>query len=241
MADASTVWVGRVLTSSTNPYGDQWQSVLAAVPTKLSKRRSDFLDSPFTAIEVKKAVFDMFPTKASGIDGMPALFYQIYWDTVGDTVTHACLRCLNNGDPLDKVNQTLIALIPKVLNANRMVDFRPISLCNVTYKIVAKTLANRFRLVLNDVISEYQSVFVPGRLISDNVAIGFECLHTIRTLKRKNGSLALKLDMSKAYDHVEWGFLSQMMLKLGFSSHWVNRIMSSVTSVSFSFLLNSFT
>ncbi|KAK3184888.1 hypothetical protein Dsin_032174 [Dipteronia sinensis] len=226
------------LFSSTNPSGDQWQSVLAAVPTKLSKRRSDFLDSPFIATEVKKAIFDMFPTKAPGIDGMPALFYQKYWDTVGDTVTQACLRCLNNGDPLDKVNQTLIALIPKVQNANRMVDFRPISLCNMTYKIVAKTLANRFRLVLNDVVLESQSAFVPERLISDNAAIGFECLHAIRTLKRKNGSLALKLDMSKANDRVEWGFLSQMMLKLGFSNHWVNIIMSCMTSVSFSFLVN---
>ncbi|KAK2659426.1 hypothetical protein Ddye_005959 [Dipteronia dyeriana] len=103
---------------------------------------------------------------------------------------------------------------------------------------MAKTLANRLRMVLGDVISEDQSAFVAGRLISDNAAFGFECLHAIQTLKRKKGFLALKLDMFKAYDRVEWGFLSQIMLKLGFLSRWVNRIMSCVSSVSFSFLVN---
>ncbi|KAK2661448.1 hypothetical protein Ddye_000022 [Dipteronia dyeriana] len=163
-----------------------------------------------------KAVFKMSPSKSPGIDGMPALFYQKNWDTVGDGVTKACLRCLNNGEPLDKVNKTLITLIPKTSNGSRIMNFRPISLCSVLYKIIAKSIANRLRLVIGDVISENQSAFVPGRLITDNAIIGFECIHGIRTRNRKAGSVALKLDMSKAYDHVEWGFISSMMLKLGF-------------------------
>ncbi|KAK2656165.1 hypothetical protein Ddye_009217 [Dipteronia dyeriana] len=90
--------------------------------------------------EVKKIVFDIFPTKAPGIDGMSALFYQKFWDVVGDTVMTTCLRCLNDGDLVEAVIRTLIMLIPKVPQAKCLKDFRPISLCNVSYKIVAKTL-----------------------------------------------------------------------------------------------------
>ncbi|KAK2662144.1 hypothetical protein Ddye_000718, partial [Dipteronia dyeriana] len=78
----------------------------------------------------------------------------------------------------------------------------PISLCNVIYKVVAKSLANRFRLVFDEVISDSQSIFVPGRLISDNVVNGFECLNGMHFRICKKGSIALKLDMSKAYDRV---------------------------------------
>ncbi|KAK3230612.1 hypothetical protein Dsin_002493 [Dipteronia sinensis] len=119
-----------------------------------------------------------------------------------------------------------------------MTDFCPISLCNVVYKIVSKDLANMLRVVLGKVIPETESTFVPGRLISDNAIIGLECLHALRTKKRKKGSLALKLDMSKAYDCVEWDFLSKVMLRLGFSERWVERVMGCVRTVSFSFLVN---
>ncbi|KAI9169068.1 hypothetical protein LWI28_006417 [Acer negundo] len=178
---------------------------------------SDFLDSPFSASDVKKALFDMFPTKANGPNGMLALFCQRFWVMVGDSMTAACLRTLNDGDPLETVNDTLITLISKAAHPTRMSEFRPISLCNMMYKIVVKTLANRFRLALGDLISEAQSAFVPGRLITDNAVIGFECIHVIRNKKCKKGSMALKLDMSKAYDMVEWNFLASMIIKLGFS------------------------
>ena len=159
---------------SSQPSTSPWDDVIAAVPCKLMQQKRDFLDLPFSAAEVKKAVFDMFPTKAPGLDGMPALFYQKLWDSIGGTITAACLRCLNEGDSLEVVNRTLVTLIPKKPQAKRMSEFRPISLCNVSYKIVAKTLANKFRMVLEEVISESQSAFVPGRLISDNAVIGFE-------------------------------------------------------------------
>ena len=128
--------------------------VIEVVPPKLDRRRSDFLDWPFSAAEVKKAIFDMFPTKAFRVDEIPALFYQKFWYTVGSAVTVACFRYLNHGDSLEDVNRTLITLIPKVPIANRVADFQPINLCNVSYKIVVKTLVDRVRLVLGDVIFE---------------------------------------------------------------------------------------
>ncbi|XP_050222721.1 uncharacterized protein LOC126672813 [Mercurialis annua] len=143
-------------------------------------------------------------------------------------------------EALKEINATKApALIPKVSNVERMCDFRPISLCNVIYKIISKTLANRLRRVIGRVIDCSQNAFIPGRQIIDSALIGFECVHVIKKSTRKvNGPLALKLDMSKAYERVEWKFIEAMMLKLGFNGGWVEKVMRCVSSVRFSFLIN---
>jgi hypothetical protein len=120
----------------------------------------------------------------------------------------------------------------------QMSEFLPINLCNVIYKVIAKALANHLRLVHGGVVSESQGTFIPGKLISDNAIIGFECLDAIRFMKRKIGSFTLKLDMSKAYDCVEWRFLANMMRKLGFLDNLVTKMMHCVSLVSFFFLIN---
>ncbi|KAL5746290.1 hypothetical protein ACOSP7_027436 [Xanthoceras sorbifolium] len=146
----------------------------------------------------------MSPSKAPGKDGMTVHFFQNFWDVVGVSVSHACLSFLNSGNGIGTVNETLIAVIPKIKSSQRVFDYRPTSLCNVIYMIVSKAMVNRFRLVLNDVISESQSAFIPGRLITDNAILGFECMYALKRNKTgSTGSLALKSDMSKAYDKVE--------------------------------------
>ena len=166
------------------------------------------LSGDFTVDEIKEAVFQMGPTKAPGPDGMNALFYQKFWHIVGDDVVNAVLDFLNNGVMLPDLNHTNIVLIPKVKNPEKMSEFRPISLCNVIYKVISKVLANRLKQVLPDIISPTQSAFVPGRLITDNVIVAYEVLHSMHVRKKgKTGALALKLDVSKAYDRVEWLFL----------------------------------
>jgi len=107
------------------------------------------------------------------------------------------------------------------------------------YKLVSKVLANRLKQVLPDVISPSQSAFVPGRLISDNILIAYEITHYMRRKKKgKTSYAAVKLDMSKAYDRVEWSFLKQMMVKLGFNQRWVELIMICVSSVTYRVRVN---
>jgi len=138
----------------------------------------------------------------------------------------------------DGVNKTTICLIPKVKGPQEMKQFRPISLCNVIYKICSKVLANWIRPFLDDIVSKEQSAFVPGRLIMDNVLIAYECTHYLTRKKGKAGACAIKLDMTKAYDNVEWEYLRRIMLQLGLQESFVSLIMRCVTSVSFSVRIN---
>ncbi|KAA3485048.1 reverse transcriptase [Gossypium australe] len=168
--------------------------LLLGIGTHISSEIISSLLATYTGEEVHQALKGMGPTKAPGWDGFPALFFQNYWHIVGKDVEEYCLGILNED----------IVLIPKTLNPSNLANFRPISLCTVFYKIVAKTIANRLQNYIGKCIDCTQSAFVPGRLISDNILIAYEILHTLRQKRYgKKGFMAVKLDMSKAYDRVE--------------------------------------
>ncbi|KAA3461196.1 LINE-1 reverse transcriptase isogeny [Gossypium australe] len=103
-----------------------------------------------------------------------------YWPIVGKEVSEFCLEVLNGNKGAKAINSTDIVLNPKVSNPSMLVNFRPISLCSVIYKIIAKSIANRLQEVIGNCIDEVQSAFVPSRLISDNVLLAYEILHTFR-------------------------------------------------------------
>lgn len=135
---------------------EELDKVLSHVPMKMSDGMNDQLLRPFLPADVKEALFSMSPYKSPGKDGLGAGFFQKFWDTVGSDVCKAALDFLDGQGSLECVNETIICLIPKVKEARAVTDYRPISLCNVIYKIVTKMMTNRLREVLGGIISEEQ-------------------------------------------------------------------------------------
>lgn len=136
-------------------------------------------------------------------------------------------------------NETHVCLIPKVVGPKNISEYGPISLCNVYYKIIAKILSKRLHPLLFNLISEHQSTFFPARAISDNVLITHEIIYYLRTSgATKQCSMAIKTDMSKAYDRIEWYFLRKVLHRLVFHHKWVAWVMQCVCSVSYSFVIN---
>ncbi|CAN0884349.1 Transposon TX1 uncharacterized 149 kDa protein [Linum grandiflorum] len=125
-------------------------------------------------------MFDMHPDKALGPDGFNPGFYQKMWADIGDEVIQACQQWLRQGSIPRDIQSTTIVLLPKIPHPTNMKELRPISLCNVLYRLVAKVLANRLRRILPQVIDDEQSAFVRGRSIFDNIIVAFESLHSLK-------------------------------------------------------------
>lgn len=133
-------------------------------------------------------------------------------------------------------------LIPKSIGAKTTADYRPIALCNVYYKTISKLLSKRLQPILQSLISETQSAFVPKRTISDNVLITHEVLHYLKNSKaEKHYSMAIKTDMSKAYDRLEWDFIRLVLEKMNFHPILISWLMECITTVSYTFIINGAT
>nr|ABF95850.1 retrotransposon protein, putative, unclassified [Oryza sativa Japonica Group] len=197
------------------------------------------LCKPFSYDEIADALFQIGPLKAPGPDGFPARFFQRNWAVLKKEVTTAVRNFFLQGVMLAGVNDTSIVLIPKVSKPEQLKEFRPISLCNVIYKVVSKCMVNRLRPILKDIISVTQSAFIPERLITDNALIAFECIHHIQKETSAGKQFcAYKLDLAKAYDRVDWDFLRGALTKVGFCSTWVEWVMACVTTVKYSVSFN---
>jgi hypothetical protein len=164
--------------------GDRIAELLAVVQPCVTPVMNECLIAEFTAMEVKAALDHIGGLKAPGPDGMPSLFYKKYWHIMGDTIVKEVLNVLNGGDMPEGWNDTYVVLIPKVKDPSRIKDLRPISLCNVLYKLVSKVLTNRLKIILPDIISDNQSAFVPGRLITDNILLAYEATHFLKNKKK---------------------------------------------------------
>ena len=112
------------------------------------------LGKVFTEDEMRRAMKQMYPLKAPGPDGMPPLFYQHFWPNIDEVVTKTILDFLNNGLSPPNFNETHIVLIPKIKEPKRVSDYRPISLCNVVFRITSKVIANRLKKILPSIISD---------------------------------------------------------------------------------------
>jgi hypothetical protein len=212
--------------------------VINSIPVKVDSGRNEKLCAPYSNDEIKMALFQMGPTKAPGPDGFPALFCQTHWDLIQSDICDAIRGFLNVEEIQDGFCDSVIVLIPKVSKAKHLFKFRPISLCNVLYKIASKVLANRLKVLLHAIVSEYQSAFVPRCLITNSALIALECLNTIQNVRNKRPRFSFKIDMMKAYDRIEWAYLHNCLTKLGFDSNWITSVMRCVTTTRYAVRVN---
>ena len=211
--------------------------VRRALPKRISGDQCATLGREVSDVEIKAVLFSLKDNKAPGPDGYNATFFKKAWSVVGDDFLRAIRSFFSSGRLLKQVNATVVALIPKVPNPSTVGDFRPISCCNTIYKCIAKIIANRVQMVLPDVVSPFQSAFVAGRRISDNILLSQELL---RNYHRDGGHprCALKVDLMKAYDSVRWDFLVAILQILGFPEQMIAWISECISTPRFSISIN---
>jgi hypothetical protein len=160
--------------------------------------------------------------KAPGPDGFTIHFYKVCWNIIKRDLQKMIKGFMRKAKIGGGINSTYLALIPKDSNPETFARFRPISLCNASYKILAKLLASRIKPLLKRLISSPQGGFVEGRHILDNVIQVQETIHSSK--KRKEKGMLIKLDMANAFDRVNRSFLIKVLLSFGFSPHFVQLI-----------------
>lgn len=214
---------------------------LSCVNRIVTSQMNENLNQPVTDLEIKCAVESMGEMKAPGPDGLNGLFFQKNWDTIGADVCSAIKEFFAQGQLPAELNETEVTLIPKVPMPDCLNHLRPISCCNYIYKVISKIFVLRLRMFMGDLVTQNQSAFVGGRLIQDNLIIAHKAFHTLKQKSRGGKDhMAIKLDMSKAYDRVEWGFVERVLLAYGFDHQWVSKVMKLVTTVTYRYKVNGF-
>ncbi|XP_011004865.1 PREDICTED: uncharacterized protein LOC105111252 [Populus euphratica] len=188
-------------------------------------------------LDIKNVLFAIDDAKAPGLDGYSSCFFKKSWNVIGGDFCLAVRDFFESGAMLKQINHSIIALIPKSANTSSASDFRPISCCNVIYKVIAKILAQRLSNALATIISPMQNAFLGGRMMADNIHLLQELLRNYER-KRSSPRCLLKIDFKKAFDSVQWPFLRQLLLLLGFPSRFVHLIMQCVETASYFIAVN---
>ncbi|KAM2348663.1 hypothetical protein ACFX1X_012268 [Malus domestica] len=202
----------------------------------ISALQASWLERPFEEIEVQRAVFDCGKDKSPGPDGFSMQMFQHCWDILKKDIMKIMEEFFEKGIINAVTNETFICLIPKKSDSLKVTDYRPISLVTGLYKIIAKTLASRLKEVLDTTVSPNQGAFVKDRQILDAVLIANEVVEEVRQKKEKG--LVLKIDFEKAYDHVEWRFMEEVLQRKGFGNRWRKWMQGCLSSANFSVLIN---
>ncbi|GLT58567.1 hypothetical protein SLA2020_314490 [Shorea laevis] len=216
-------------------YHDSFSNLGVAV---VEPHNLTFLDNPPTEKEIQDALFGLKPFKAPGPDGLHPGFFQRMWDSVRSTICSDIGNIFSSTSIPADWNECLITLIPKIKAPETVQQFRPIALCNTSYKIVSKILVNRIKPVLDTMISPCQASFIPGRKGIDNVLILQELVHSFSKRKGRVGDMVVKLDLEKAYDRLEWSFIREALTYFKFPPKFISLVMSCVSSTTISILVN---
>uniref|UniRef100_A0A803Q8S2 Reverse transcriptase domain-containing protein n=1 Tax=Cannabis sativa TaxID=3483 RepID=A0A803Q8S2_CANSA len=172
----------------------------------------------FYKTDVKKALFSIVSSKSPGPNGYGSEFYREMWHDLGDEISKAILDFFHSGRIPKELNETVLALVPKVEFPNKVVDYRPNSYCNTLYKCISKVNSSRLVELLLFLVGQNQGAFVKGRSLAHNILIFQDLINN-----RKNTSLrcALKIDLGKAYDTVDWDFLENFLTSLRFPTKFI--------------------
>lgn len=223
----------------SEPYGDRSEAIIQItrnIPQLITPTINKLLMRTVEMSEVEEAVNQMAEGTAPGPDGFTVTFFHKLWDLLKEEVLYLVESSRKARKVLPAFNATFITLLPKSEGANHPSKFRPILLCNVIYKIITKVIANRIKPIMNILIAPEQSGFVEGRQILDGIILIHEVVHS---LKHSNTPCMLvKLDLSKAYDKLNWDFMKGMLRAFGFSKEWIEWVMNLTSSAFFSLLVN---
>eukprot|EP00253_Pinus_taeda_P006650 PITA_06650 len=201
--------------------------LLDGIPSSISVEMNHQIESEVTMDEVKRSLYAMNPDKSPGPDGFTASLLQNRWDIMGKDLykmVHKSQACQKLGG---STNSSFLALIPKEKGANNFNRFRPISLCNIGYKLITKVIANRLRHILPKVIPENQGGFIHGRNLVDNFTLVQEAI--LSSQQRKEQVMAIKLDLANAFDRVNHSFLLNVLKKFGFGARFINWIWACIS------------
>jgi len=198
----------------------------------------DHLSANINFMECKRALFDMGPLKAPGEDGYPALFFQKCWDTIAGSLFNFVSQVWINPSPISSINNTLIIMIPKVDKPDFVSQFRPISFCNVIYKIISKVIVNRIKPLLDNIISPFQSSFISGRSIHHNIIVAQEMVHSMSKMKGNKAFMAIKIDLEKAYDRLNWNFVEECLKECKFPPKLIKIIHHCISTPSYKIMWN---
>ncbi|PNY03176.1 ribonuclease H [Trifolium pratense] len=184
-----------------------------------------------TPSEIKNAVFDLNKEGAPGPDGFGAFFFHTYWDIIQHDVVNAVIEFFTTGYLMPNFNANTLILIPKNQNADVIEHYRPIAMANFKFKIISKVLADRLAQIMPTLISKEQRGFIHGRNIKDCLCLASEAANLLHS-KTFGGNLALKIDITKAFDTLHWPFLLKVLKCFGFSEtfcKWIDVILKSAT------------
>lgn len=197
----------------------------------------EMLQKGVSAEEVRKVIFSMASEKSPGPDGYTSEFFKATWDIIGPDFVVPVQAFFDTGFMPKGINSTILALIPKKNDVVVMKDYRPISCCNVIYKVISKLLANRMKGLLPLFISLNQSAFVKDRLLMENVLLALEMVKNYHS-ESVTERCAMKIDVSKAFDSVQWSFLLSVLAALNFPEKFILWIKKCIELASFSIQIN---
>lgn len=206
--------------------------------SQLPQDNQDFTYSVPDRQELWEILQDMKRNASPGPDGFNVEFYIATWSWIGDDVANLVRSFFESGIMPAHINDTHIVLIPKKLASQVPADYRPINLCNVVYKLIAKALANRLKPHLPDYIHPSQQAFIKGRRVSNNIIIAQEITHSFTISSWKHQAFMLKIDLAKTFDRLEWNFIVQALSRKGLHGHFINLIHSCISSPTFSIVIN---